>query len=112
MVKTMSKKAVIFALANPIPEIWPEEALKAGAALAFDGRSINNALAFPGIFRGALDVRAKRITNRMKIAAARALAKSAKRGEIIPHILDLDVHKKVAQAVIKAAFKFTRCKLK
>ncbi len=103
MVKAMSSKAVVFALANPIPEIWPDEALRAGAVLAFDGRSINNALAFPGIFRGALDVRAKRITDSMKIAAARALAESARKGEIIPHLLDLDVHKKVAQAVIKAA---------
>ena len=103
MIKMMSKKAVVFAIANPIPEIWPHEALKAGAALAFDGRSINNALAFPGIFRGALDVRAKRITDKMKIAAAKALAQSAKKGEIVPYILDLDVHKKVAEAVSKAA---------
>ena len=105
MVKTMSERAVIFALANPLPEIWPHKALKAGAALAFDGRSINNALAFPGIFRGALDIRAKKITDKMKIAAARALAGSAGKGEIVPHILDLDVHKKVAEAVRKAARK-------
>ncbi len=104
MVKTMSKKAVVFALANPVPEIWPDRALKAGAVLSFDGRSINNALAFPGIFRGALNVRARRITDRMKIAAARALARSAKKGEIVPYILDLDVHKKVAQAVAEAAY--------
>lgn len=102
MVRTMSKSAIIFALANPIPEIWPHKALKAGAALAFDGRSINNALAFPGILRGALDIRAKSITNGMKISAARALAESAMEGEIIPHMLDLDVHKKVAEAVKKA----------
>ncbi|MCK4308171.1 NAD-dependent malic enzyme [candidate division WOR-3 bacterium] len=102
MVRTMSKSAVIFALANPIPEIWPHKALKAGAALAFDGRSINNALAFPGIFRGALDARAKRITDKMKITAARSLAESAKEEEIVPHILDLNVHKKVAEAVRKA----------
>ena len=103
MIRTMSRKAVVFALANPTPEIWPHEALKAGAALAFDGRSINNALAFPGIFRGALDVRARKITNKMKISAARALTRCVREGEIVPHILDLDVHKRVAAAVRKAA---------
>ena len=60
-------------------------------------------LAFPGIFRGALDVRAKRITDKMKIAAAKALAQCVKEGEIVPHILDLDVHRRVAGAVREAA---------
>src|SRR5690606_32110724 len=79
MVKSMAKDPVIFAMANPVPEIMPEEALEAGAAVVGTGRSdfpnqINNVLAFPGIFRGALDVRASDINDEMKIAAAKAIA--------------------------------------
>ena len=75
----MAKDPIIFAMANPVPEIMPDEARAAGAAVVGTGRSdfanqINNCLAFPGIFRGALDVRAPRITMEMKVAAARALA--------------------------------------
>ncbi|MDD5423560.1 MAG: NAD-dependent malic enzyme, partial [Candidatus Omnitrophica bacterium] len=66
MVRAMNKRAIIFALANPVPEIWPKEAEEAGAAIALDGRTINNALAFPGIIRGALDARAGEITRNMK----------------------------------------------
>ncbi len=102
---TMIRKGqIILALSNPRPEIPPEEARDAGAAFAADGRSVNNALAFPGIFRGALSARARRICNRMKIAAARAIASFAHTGELVPSILDPEVHKAVAQAVERAAF--------
>ncbi|MDZ5010531.1 NAD-dependent malic enzyme, partial [Clostridium perfringens] len=79
MVSTMKKDAIVFAMANPIPEIMPEEAKKGGARVIATGRSdfpnqINNVLVFPGIFRGALDVRATDITEEMKIAAAKAIA--------------------------------------
>ena len=79
MVKTMNKDAIVMAMANPVPEIMPDEALKAGAAVVGTGRSdfpnqINNVLAFPGIFRGALDCRAKDINDEMNIAAATAIA--------------------------------------
>ncbi|MGC7323130.1 malic enzyme-like NAD(P)-binding protein, partial [Mycobacteroides abscessus subsp. massiliense] len=79
MVKSMNKDPILFPMANPTPEIMPDEALKAGAAVVGTGRSdfpnqINNVLAFPGIFRGALDVRASDINDEMKIAAAYAIA--------------------------------------
>jgi malate dehydrogenase (oxaloacetate-decarboxylating) len=95
---------IILALSNPRPEISPEEARAAGAAFAADGRSVNNALAFPGLFRGALASRARRICNRMKIAAARAIAAFANTGELVPSILNLEVHQAVAAAVERAAF--------
>ena len=98
------KGQIILALSNPRPEISPEDARKAGAAFAADGRSVNNGLAFPGIFRGALDARARSICNRMKIAAARTIASFAASGELVPSILNLDMHKAVAQAVERAAF--------
>jgi malate dehydrogenase (oxaloacetate-decarboxylating) len=94
---------VILALSNPNAEIRPEEAVAAGAAFAADGKVVNNALAFPGIFRGALDARVHRITDEMKIAAARAIAARAPEGELVPDILDRSVHHEVAQAVGKAA---------
>lgn len=113
MVKTMHEGAVIFACANPTPEIFPEEAKKGGAAVVATGRSdypnqINNVLAFPGIFRGAFDVRASDINDRMKIAAAEALASLVPEGElcadrIIPEAFDKRVAKAVAAAVAKAA---------
>ncbi len=102
MIKSMNKKAVCFALANPIPEIFPKDAIKAGAVLALDGRSLNNALAFPGIFKGALKARAKAITLEMKIAAAKAIAKEAKKGELVPNQLDPKVHHAVTKAVFEA----------
>lgn len=79
MVRRMAARPVVFALANPVPEIWPDEAKAAGAAVVGTGRSdypnqVNNVLAFPGVFRGALDARARRITEEMKLAAAKALA--------------------------------------
>jgi malate dehydrogenase (oxaloacetate-decarboxylating) len=110
-VQLMAKDAIIFALANPIPEIMPEEALKGGAAIVGTGRSdlpnqINNVLGFPGIFRGALDARAKRISPGMKLAAAYAIAdylRNPTREEIIPATLDPAVAHRVAEAVRKAA---------
>lgn len=97
------KGQVIFALSNPDPEIAPDEALRAGAAYAGDGRSINNALAFPGIFRGALDERASAITPEMRLAAAQAIAAHAPPGELVPNPLDLRVHKAVREAVAATA---------
>ena len=113
MVKTMNKDAIIFACANPTPEIMPEEAKAAGAAVIGTGRSdfpnqINNVLAFPGIFRGALDVRASDINDEMKVAAAYAIANIITDEErnaeyIIPNPFDKRVAKAVAEAVAKAA---------
>ncbi|MCX7903528.1 MAG: NAD-dependent malic enzyme [Caloramator sp.] len=115
MVKTMNSDAIIFAMANPTPEIFPEEAKKAGARIVGTGRSdfdnqINNVLAFPGIFRGALDARAKEINEEMKIAAALAIANSVdddklNENYIIPKAFDLEVQKNVARAVYDAAIK-------
>jgi len=113
MVRSMNKDAIVFAMANPVPEIWPDVAKKAGAAVVGTGRSdfpnqINNVLAFPGIFRGALDARATRITDEMKIAAAHAIANSVKkpqRDQIMPSILDKAVTRAVAKAVERAAIK-------
>lgn len=113
MVKTMANKPIIFALANPVPEIMPSDALDAGARIVATGRSdfpnqVNNSLAFPGIFRGALDVRAKAINEEMKIAAARTLAGAVsddrlKLDYIIPKGLDYGVPPLIASAVAKAA---------
>lgn len=112
MIQTMSKEPVVFAMANPMPEIMPDEALKAGAAVVGTGRSdfnnqINNVLAFPGIFRGALDCRASCINEEMKVAATRALSDLV--GDalapkyIIPDPLDPRCARAVADAVIQAA---------
>ncbi|AIE78114.1 NAD(P)-dependent malic enzyme [Bacillus sp. GKis3/1] len=113
LVKTMNEKAIVFAMANPIPEIFPEDALKAGAAVVGTGRSdyanqVNNVLAFPGIFRGALDVRATDITEEMKLAAAYGIANIITDEErnanyVIPNPLDKRVVPSVAEAVAKAA---------
>lgn len=94
---------IIFALSNPLPEIASPVALEAGAAFAVDGRSVNNALGFPGIFRGALTARARKITDAMKIAAAIVIAQYAEPGELVPSLLNLDVHMAVADAVAEAA---------
>jgi malate dehydrogenase (oxaloacetate-decarboxylating) len=94
---------VILALTNPDPEIEPEEAEKAGAAFAADGRSVNNVLGYPGIFRGALKAGAKEINVEMKLAAARAIANLAKDDELVPNALDRGVHDAVAKAVKDAA---------
>lgn len=115
MVASMNKDAILFAMANPTPEIFPEDALEAGAKVVGTGRSdypnqINNVLAFPGMFRGALDVRAKEINEEMKVAAAYAIANSISDEEItaeniIPKAFDLKVQKAVAEAVKAAAIK-------
>lgn len=94
---------IILALSNPNPEIRPDAALAAGAAFAADGKSVNNALAFPGIFRGALDAGARFINNAMLLAAAKAIAGHAAPGELVPGILDPTVHAAVAEAVAEAA---------
>jgi malate dehydrogenase (oxaloacetate-decarboxylating) len=99
------RKQVVLALSNPDPEIHPDEAIAAGAAFAADGKSVNNALAFPGLFRGALDARATHINNLMKIAAAEVIAGFASEGDLVPNILDRDVHAAVARAVREAALK-------
>jgi malate dehydrogenase (oxaloacetate-decarboxylating) len=94
---------VILALTNPYPEIEPEEALKAGAAFAADGKSVNNVLGYPGIFRGALLSGAKLINPEMKLAAASAIAELAAEAELVPDALDPNVHERVADAVRDAA---------
>lgn len=115
MVRSMARSAIVFPMANPDPEIMPELALAAGAAVVGTGRSdypnqINNVLAFPGIFRGTLDCRATVINEEMKIAASRALAALVPDHElmpenIIPPALDKRVARAVADAVIEAAVK-------
>jgi malate dehydrogenase (oxaloacetate-decarboxylating) len=97
------KGQVILALTNPDPEIAPEVAEEAGAAFAADGRSVNNVLGYPGIFRGALQAGAKEINVEMKLAAARAIADLASDGELVPNALDRNVHDAVAKAVKEAA---------
>lgn len=94
---------VILALSNPDPEISPELAIAQGARFAADGRTINNALAFPGLFRGALKAGAHRFTDAMKIAAAQAIAGQTKMDNLVPSILDREVHQHVADAVAVAA---------
>ncbi len=113
MVSSMAKDAIVFACANPTPEIFPEEAREGGAAVIATGRSdypnqINNVLAFPGIFRGAFDVRASDINDEMKLAAACAIAALVKANElssdyIVPRAFDKAVGAAVASAVSKAA---------
>ncbi|GAB4572065.1 MAG: NADP-dependent malic enzyme [Anaerolineae bacterium] len=112
-VRTMAKDAIVIAAANPIPEIWPWEALEAGAAVVATGRSdfpnqVNNSLGFPGIFRGALDVRARTITDEMAIAAAESLAQMAEEqgltpDRILPTMDDWEVFPREAAAVARKA---------
>jgi malate dehydrogenase (oxaloacetate-decarboxylating) len=90
---------IVLALSNPVPEITPDEALAAGAAFAADGRSVNNALAFPGLFKAALDVGAHAITAAMKLAAAEAISALASPGELVPSPFHPDVHANVIAAV-------------
>lgn len=115
MVQSMNKDAIIFGLANPTPEIMPDLALKAGAKIVGSGRSdfanqVNNVLAFPGIFRGALDVRAKEINEEMKLAAAYAIAgliseEELREDYVIPDAFDKRVVGKIASAVKEAAIR-------
>ncbi|MCK9573343.1 MAG: NAD-dependent malic enzyme [Candidatus Omnitrophica bacterium] len=102
MVKTMNKSPILFAMANPIPEIWPKDAQEAGAAIALDGRTVNNALVFPGIIRGALDAQAREITTDMKFSAAETIASLSGKNEVVPNFMNVDVHKSVARAVFFA----------
>lgn len=110
MVKSMNDDAIVFALSNPVPEIDPEMAKKAGAAIVATGRSdypnqINNVLAFPGIFKGALKLRNKQITDKMKVNAAVALAESVKNpsaAKIIPGVFDKGVAEIVARVVVRS----------
>jgi malate dehydrogenase (oxaloacetate-decarboxylating) len=113
MVSSMASGAIVFAMANPVPEIMPDLAKAAGARVAGTGRSdfpnqINNVLAFPGIFRGALDCRATAINEEMKVAASHALADLVSGDElnedyILPNPLDKRVSRAVADAVMRAA---------
>jgi malate dehydrogenase (oxaloacetate-decarboxylating) len=113
MVRQMAPNPLVFALANPVPEITPDLACEAGALAVATGRSdfpnqVNNSLAFPGVFRGALDVKASAIDDAMKIAAARAIAELVDDSELstdflIPDSLDLRVPPRVAAAVAQAA---------
>ncbi|MFT6827113.1 MAG: malate dehydrogenase (oxaloacetate-decarboxylating) [Roseivirga sp.] len=112
-VKNMAKDPIIFAMANPEPEIYPEEAIKGGAAVVGTGRSdypnqINNVLAFPGIFKGALKARAKVISTEMKLSAAFAIANSVEsptRDKVIPPALDATLAQVVADAVEQAVYR-------
>jgi len=102
MVSSMAAGPIVLPLANPAGEISKEEAIEAGASIAADGRDINNALGYPGIFRGALDVRAGEINMAMKLAAARELARLAHDDRLLPDMLDRNVHRQVALAVAEA----------
>jgi len=116
MIRSMAKDPIVFAMANPVPEIMPDEAKKAGAAVVGTGRSdfpnqINNVLAFPGIFRGALDSRASKITEDMKQAAVRAIAavvddESLDADHILPDVFDPDVVDNIAKAIIETVHDF------
>ena len=99
------KGQIIFALSNPNPEIEPADAEKAGAAFAADGKSVNNILGFPGIFRGAVDANVPHITQEMLTAAAEAIAEMASPGEMVPSPLNKEVHRNVARAVALTAIK-------
>jgi malate dehydrogenase (oxaloacetate-decarboxylating) len=122
MVRSMAERAIVFTCANPVPEISREEALEAGAVVVGTGSSekpnqINNVLVFPGIFRGALDVRAKTINSQMMIAAAKGIASCVKDDQlsadyILPYAYDKTAHKTVAEAVAKAAIESGVAKIK
>jgi len=108
-VRSMKKDPIIFALANPEPEIWPEEAIEAGAAVVATGRAdypnqVNNVVAFPGIFKGAIENKIKQFTNKMYVNAAKNLAdfvKNPTRDQIIPSIFEEGVTKAVSSAILE-----------
>jgi malate dehydrogenase (oxaloacetate-decarboxylating) len=108
MITAMAEKPIIFAMANPTPEIMPDEAAKAGVAVMATGRSdfpnqVNNALAFPGIFRGALDNRVEQITDQHKIATAEVIAglvDAPSATEIIPSVLDERLVPEIAKVIV------------
>jgi len=122
MVASMADRAIVMAMANPEPEIMPDDAKAAGAEVVCTGRSdfpnqVNNVLGFPGIFRGALDVRARDVNEPMKVAAARAIASVVAPGElsgeyIIPKPYDVRVVPRVARAVAQAAMESGVARLK
>src|SRR6266567_4330841 len=122
MVQTMASDAIVFALANPDPEILPEDALAAGARVIATGRSdfpnqVNNSLVFPGLFRGALDVRARHVNKKMKLAAAERLAslvsdKDLQEGQIIPQSMDYEIAPALAAAVAQAAMESGAARLR
>ena len=97
------KGQIIFALSNPYPEIAPELAMASGAALAADGRTVNNLLGYPGIWRGTLDAKATKINYEMYKAAALAIVDATAEGELVPNPLDPKVHLAVAHSVARAA---------
>ena len=102
MIASMADNPICFPLSNPVGEITCEEAIEAGAAVTADGRGVNNALAYPGLFRGALNVNANAITSQMQVAAAQKLADISPEGSLLPDMLDRNVHKQVADAVSAA----------
>ncbi len=102
MIASMAPKAIAFPLSNPVGEISRQEAAEAGAAVTADGRSVNNAQAYPGLFRGALDAKAKEINMDMMIAAAKTLADLAQAPDLLPDMLDRNIHQQVAEAVAEA----------
>ena len=122
MVKSMAEKAIVFTCANPVPEIDPKEAKAAGAFIVGTGSAeypnqINNVLVFPGLFRGALDVRAKTVNDEMMIAAARAIANCVTKSQlstdyILPYAYDKEAHTALAKAVSAAAIKSGVAKIK
>ena len=105
MIRSMAKDPIVFPLSNPVGEIDTREALDAGAAIVADGRSLNNAQAYPGLFRGALDARAEDITPEMQLAAAHKLAETAVEPNLLPDMLDRDIHRQIAEAVYNIAKK-------
>lgn len=112
MVRSMNEKSIIFAMANPIPEIMPDKAFKAGAFIVGTGRSdfpnqINNALVFPNLFRGLLDGKIRKVTARIKVAAAVALAYSVKpkKDKLLPLVTDKKAARTIAEAILKLANK-------
>ncbi|EHL15655.1 hypothetical protein HMPREF9630_02053 [Peptoanaerobacter stomatis] len=110
MIRSMNEKSIVFAMANPVPEIYPDVAKKYGAFIVGSGRSdyenqINNILAFPGVFRGLLDARAKKITDSMKLAAINAIAESISDSELNPsYIIPSALDRRIAPLVSKAVF--------
>jgi malate dehydrogenase (oxaloacetate-decarboxylating) len=103
--ETVRRGQIILALSNPNPEIDPDTALAQGAAFAADGKSVNNVLGFPGIFRGAVDANAPRITHEMLTAAMDVLVRMTPAGELLPNPLDKNVHREVARAVAQTAIR-------
>ncbi len=101
MIASMNDEPIVFALANPVSEISRDDALAGGAAIYADGRTMNNAIAYPGIFRGALDAKSKVIDIPMMMAAAKALADIVPEGQLLPEMMDPKTHQTVSQAVMK-----------